>query len=166
MMNWIRCDERLPEKEGVYLVTILNREWNRDRSGIEDGIKPPKDEYWEQHKDLYGQLPDGRWVKVEQRVFHDGIWSGYMETVLAWMQMPGPYGAEEQLQLDLTVDAEQVRHGEWVCIEFDGYADGNEVPITLECSLCNHNVDAENESRYCPNCGAKMDGERREDEAR
>ena len=102
MSEWIRCDERLPEKEGVYLVTLLNREWKPDMSGIEDGIEPPKDEYWEQHKDLYGQIPDGRWVKVEQRVFHDGIWSGYMETVLAWMQMPRPYGVEEQLQLSLT----------------------------------------------------------------
>ena len=108
MSEWIRCDERLPEKEGVYLLTLLNREWNRDRSGIEDGLKPPHDEYWEKHKGLYGQLPDGQWVKVEQRVFHDGIWSGYMETVLAWMQMPRPYGVEEQLQLDPTVDAVQV----------------------------------------------------------
>lgn len=99
MMKWIRCDERLPEKEGVYIVTVLNREWNRDRSGIEEGLKPPHDKYWEQHKNLYGQLPDGRWVKAAQRVFHDGIWSGYGETTLAWMPMPEPYGVQRQLSL-------------------------------------------------------------------
>ena len=100
MSGWIRCDERLPEEEGVYLVTVLNREWNKDRTGIEDGLRPAKDEYWNFHKNLYGQMEDGRWIKVTQRVFNrDGIWSGYLETVLAWQPMPSPYMASEQLRL-------------------------------------------------------------------
>ena len=61
-----------------------------------------------------------------------------------------------------TVDAEPVRHGHWIT-QFD---DLFPMESTIECSACgekewmmtitNHN--------YCPNCGAKMDGERKEDE--
>lgn len=53
------------------------------------------------------------------------------------------------------VDAELVRHGRWVPTEIRksfGTLNG------FKCSLC----DKERMSRenYCPNCGAKMDGER------
>lgn len=47
-----------------------------------------------------------------------------------------------------TVDAEPVRHGHWE--EF-------------HCSVCGE-MGWDNEDKYCPNCGAKMDGERKEDE--
>lgn len=54
-----------------------------------------------------------------------------------------------------TLDYAPVRHGEW--IEFDdGFDD-----VTFECSLCKVVwwSDAGNKAyRYCPNCGAKMDG--------
>lgn len=93
--KWIPVSERLPERPGVYLVTTLNREWERDGNEIIQGAKPPKDGYWEDHENLYGELPDGRWVVVRQRVFHDDVWSGYDEIVLAWQPMPKPYKEAE-----------------------------------------------------------------------
>ena len=52
-----------------------------------------------------------------------------------------------------TVDAEPVRHGKWIALpkEFDTFC---------KCSLCNYPVDFNwGQTNYCPNCGAKMDGE-------
>jgi hypothetical protein len=59
-----------------------------------------------------------------------------------------------------TADVVEVRHGYWVR---DSHRE------EAYCSLCNGitPVDCEKElfyeSDYCPNCGAKMDGERREE---
>lgn len=89
--TWIPTAERQPEKNGVYYVTVLNREWDRKKHEIISGMKPPQDENWEDHKMLYAQLPDGRWVKEERRIFRNGAWSGYQETVIAWMDLPRPY---------------------------------------------------------------------------
>jgi hypothetical protein len=56
-----------------------------------------------------------------------------------------------------TADVAEVKHGEWIYHVDDLFpADG-----TIECSVCH-----EEESlllynnNYCPNCGAKMDGEK------
>jgi len=54
------------------------------------------------------------------------------------------------------VDAVEVRHGRWI----DDFID-------CICSVCNERVDGEivfmidddDMPRYCPNCGARMDGE-------
>lgn len=56
-----------------------------------------------------------------------------------------------------TVDAAPVVHGEWqyVPIEFDYHKD-------IRCSHCKTFVDRV--SNYCPNCGAKMDGEKEEED--
>ena len=57
-----------------------------------------------------------------------------------------------------TIDAEPVRHGKWV-------APDNEVTDYWRCSVCGEeyyfefNSPFENNMNYCPNCGAKMDGE-------
>ena len=59
------------------------------------------------------------------------------------------------LEKEPTLDYEPVRHGEWIDFD-DGFDD-----ITFECSLCKVVwwSDAGNKAyRYCPNCGAKMDG--------
>ena len=62
-----------------------------------------------------------------------------------------------------TADVVEVRHGEW--IEKDDGWDG----VMYTCSACNCDwttIDGtpfENNMRYCPECGAKMDGERREE---
>lgn len=48
-------------------------------------------------------------------------------------------------------DVEPVRHGEW--IEYTGY------PHIIVCSECDWGtLPCEKDFKYCPNCGAKMDG--------
>ena len=64
-----------------------------------------------------------------------------------------------------TADVEEVRHGEW--IEKDDGWDG----VFYTCSVCHCDwttIDGtpfENNMRYCPECGAKMDGERKNENA-
>ena len=59
-----------------------------------------------------------------------------------------------------TIDAEPVKHGEWIEVD--------DAIITGTCSVCGWNaIFAETDVTgmpYCPNCGAKMDGERKEDD--
>ena len=58
-----------------------------------------------------------------------------------------------------TVDAVEVKHGEWILLD----ECANE---GVYCSVCHKKVyranyaNQEIKSKYCPNCGAKMDGER------
>ena len=51
-------------------------------------------------------------------------------------------------------DVVQVVHARW-----ENYS-----PITIKCSRCGHVIPdwRYSECKYCPNCGAKMDGERKE----
>ena len=57
------------------------------------------------------------------------------------------------------VDAEPVRHGEWILNPSNLYDDA-----TWVCSVCGHEwvlIDGtpqENDMHYCPKCGARMDG--------
>lgn len=70
----------------------------------------------------------------------------------------------ERLYTFPTADAVEVRHGEWVpylspiSINRDLY---------YKCSICGTKDPYHHTTRphanYCPNCGAKMDGERREE---
>lgn len=47
-------------------------------------------------------------------------------------------------------DYAEVKHGEWITLEAE---------IGLySCSLCGHNI-LRAKCNYCPNCGAKMDGD-------
>ena len=58
--------------------------------------------------------------------------------------------AKELVRSIPAVDAVEVKHGRW-------YDKGS---LSCRCSECGcKNI---KESRYCPNCGAKMDGKRRE----
>lgn len=60
-------------------------------------------------------------------------------------------------------DEEPVRHGRWIGTEFDGYADGLPVYDVYECSECGMEYDSTDDGEithnYCPNCGARMNGE-------
>ena len=58
-----------------------------------------------------------------------------------------------------TLDVAPVRHGRWIGIEYDGYADGCPVYDVFECSECGyeHKGESDTLTSYCPNCGAKMD---------
>lgn len=91
--RWIPVSERQPDKPGVYLVTVFNREWVGD--DIMQGAKPPKDEYWDDHKNIYAGRQDGKWVMTGQRVWNGECWTGYGEIQLAWMEMPAPYTEED-----------------------------------------------------------------------
>ena len=61
-----------------------------------------------------------------------------------------------------TADVVEVRHGEWIEKD-DGWGG-----VLYTCSACGCDwttIDGtpfENNMRYCPECGAKMDGERKE----
>ena len=61
----------------------------------------------------------------------------------------------DQIDRMPTVDAEEVVHGRWEKAEYDGF---------LRCSECKDvYIDdtwvADGKWNYCPNCGAKMDGD-------
>ena len=55
------------------------------------------------------------------------------------------------------VDAVPVVHGEWIPVDI---GDGNP-GVNLECSHCGRWV--KQKEMFCPTCGARMDGERKED---
>ena len=57
-----------------------------------------------------------------------------------------------------TIDAISVKPGEWIIEHF--YTDGNGVDIPF-CTACGKPNKFPQKTAFCPNCGAKMDGERR-----
>lgn len=57
-------------------------------------------------------------------------------------------------------DVAEVKHGYWVGLEYDGYADGCPVYDLWECSECGEEVSGEDVPMthlFCYDCGAKMD---------
>lgn len=59
-------------------------------------------------------------------------------------------------------DVVEVRHGRWVGLEYDGFADGCPVYDLWECSECGKEVrgeDVPDTHPWCHGCGARMDGE-------
>lgn len=64
---------------------------------------------------------------------------------------------EEWLKDQPTIDAVPVVHGRWVHTDMAAWWFGKD-----ECSECQYHDDERNDLsrlKYCPNCGAKMDGE-------
>lgn len=56
-------------------------------------------------------------------------------------------------------DVVERKTGHWIGTEFDGYADGNPVYYEWQCSTCGCIVEDEEPNwKFCPNCGAKMNG--------
>ena len=49
------------------------------------------------------------------------------------------------------------KHGRWIGLEYDGYADGYPVYDVWECSECGEEWNGEETPNYCPNCGARME---------
>lgn len=60
-----------------------------------------------------------------------------------------------------TVDAEPVRHGKWIKSDYPQHDDDSlYVYYNYHCSKCEGMADDRRWlPRYCPNCGAKMDGD-------
>lgn len=102
MSEWISTKAKLPEETGVYLVTRLTQDLeDGEAPGVHwtvYGKEPEHDKYWDCHKNLYGQLPDGRYVTVCQRVWNEDThcWSGFEEKVIAWQPMPEPAKEEDE----------------------------------------------------------------------
>ena len=69
-----------------------------------------------------------------------------------------------------TVDAEPVRHGHWIGESQTKFRKLLFPSRVFKCSVCGNYLDFDGvnvgrgSANYCPNCGAKMDGEREEDE--
>ena len=57
-----------------------------------------------------------------------------------------------------TVTMKPATKAEWVGLEYDGYADGNPVYDSWECSHCHCEWNGEYDTlpTYCPDCGAEM----------
>ena len=89
--------------------------------------------------------------------------SRYIDADAALSRLPDdlPYKASVKRVLIQapTADVVEVRHGEWiVCGTFDDF---------LKCSLCEsekYPMSQVGNYKYCPNCGAKMSGERKTDD--
>lgn len=50
-----------------------------------------------------------------------------------------------------------VRHGRWYVSRTDYGWNGVEFPTHSKCSLCGMEIPYQDQNRYCPYCGAKMD---------
>ena len=76
------------------------------------------------------------------------LWDGGM-TREAWLE------AFETVRTAPAVDAEPVRHGRWIPVELHksfGVLNG------VKCSMCGEGK-VVRRYNYCPNCGARMDGD-------
>lgn len=64
--------------------------------------------------------------------------------------------AESEIECAPTIDAVPVRHGRW-----ENCTNHESVDFEDKCSVCGYTIFADftHGIRYCPNCGAKMDGE-------
>lgn len=66
-----------------------------------------------------------------------------------------------------TVDAEPVRHGKW--LDSETFKRPWFRHHIFECSVCRNTLDMDGvnagrgDANYCPNCGARMDAERKEE---
>ena len=72
---------------------------------------------------------------------------------LCWKVINGFIGV---IETEPTVDAVEVVHGEWI---YNGRTDslGVPKPFSTKCSVCESSAGA-SWMKFCPNCGAKMDG--------
>ena len=64
-----------------------------------------------------------------------------------------------------TVDAVEVVHGHWIMTLYTTTSKRGRVIANKKfaCSVCGYH-NGRKQSNYCPNCGAKMDGERKDNE--
>ena len=68
-------------------------------------------------------------------------------------------GELQSILSDMPTLEPKVRHGRWIPIEYDSYADGAPVWDKYECSECGHEHKGEEDTltAFCPDCGAKME---------
>lgn len=56
-------------------------------------------------------------------------------------------------------DVVPVRHGRWVVSRTDYSWNGAEFPTHCKCDQCGREIPYLDRDAYCPNCGARMDGD-------
>ena len=80
----------------------------------------------------------------------------------------GAEGALNEIDDVPTADVAEVKHGEWVrsgrCDHVPYRIKNPEKWVTYRCSVCGYRNGRRSNDHYCPNCGAKMDGVRKENE--
>ena len=68
-------------------------------------------------------------------------------------------GTVDKLKFVYVSEVQPVVHGRWIDENPDDYLDPR-----MRCSICTGVESPLLKWRYCPNCGARMDGERRDSE--
>ena len=86
-------------------------------------------------------------MKNEKRlVYVDDV----KEALLGWETDPTDEEIEYTIDHIPTIDAVEVVHGRW---------EEYQVPHIMCCSECDWATGVQDDFNYCPNCGAKMDGD-------
>lgn len=100
--------------------------------------------------------------------------SKYATSELCKAARDGAEGAFNEIEYIPSADVQEVRHGSWIVTDADdGMCESYEGFIEFHCSECGSYSSMENGEydwyygdpipwKYCPMCGAKTDGERRE----
>ena len=77
--------------------------------------------------------------------------------------IPEDLAGKVNLKERSSCDVDAVVHGRWIHSRYDDCSEQFEI---VKCSQCNHEAYAMafyvRGGNYCPNCGAKMDGERKD----
>jgi len=108
-------------------------------------------------------------MATEKRLIDANAFKIYLEEIRQEMleenTMSSDFAAEvietvqdEYLQNAPTVDAVEVVHGRWVAVPSSDMMTGK----AYKCSECNKMRYGSFMPNYCQNCGAKMDGERKD----
>lgn len=79
----------------------------------------------------------------------DGHWDGFK------------YIDVDDVEKAPTIDAVEVAHGYWALLSYQSSPFG--IDEEYRCSICGTAADYENLTRYCSNCGARMDAERKDE---
>ena len=92
-------------------------------------------------------------------------WAKNLKAIRNWW--PHAVGIKDNIVAAIkdmpTVDAVEVVHGKWLAMQVEGGDpfDGNSTYCfdVFQCSECGAHFDVSEAMNYCPNCGAKMDGD-------
>ncbi len=84
----------------------------------------------------------------------------YMLTAKHNSMAPGMFTSGIRQAVDESQTIDPVKHGKWILVGTNEHH--YETSVEEKCSLCGRYVyryDTELQDNYCPNCGARMDGE-------
>lgn len=87
---------------------------------------------------------------IDAEALYDALYDNEFQTFCPLDEVSGVIAAAP------TLDYKPVRHGYWRFVQYDV----NPQVGNWHCSVCNRIslIDAIGVAKYCPNCGAKMDG--------